>query len=60
MVDYNLINSLGNLAGFVSPYLVGWIKDLTQSTNVGMYALAGTLFVGALLTLIVPARLVNK
>jgi len=55
-----LINSLGNLAGFVSPYLVGWIKDLTQSTNVGMYALAGTLFVGALLTLTVPARLVNK
>jgi D-galactonate transporter len=55
-----LINSLGNLAGFVSSYLVGWVKDLTHSTNVGMYALAASLFIGALLTLTVPARLVNK
>src|SRR5438128_11322917 len=55
-----LINSLGNLAGFVSRYLVGWVKELTHSTNVGMYTLAGTLFVGALLTLTVSARLVNK
>jgi D-galactonate transporter len=55
-----LINSLGNLAGFVSPYMVGWIKDLTQSTNMGMYALAAFLVLGALLTLSVPAKLVNK
>ena len=55
-----LINSLGNLAGFVSPYMVGWIKDLTQSTNNGMYALAASLIVGALLTLSIPAKLVNN
>jgi D-galactonate transporter len=55
-----LINSLGNLAGFVSPFMVGWLKDLTQSTNAGMYALAASMVVGAILTLIVPARLVNK
>jgi D-galactonate transporter len=55
-----LINSVGNLAGFVAPYLVGWIKDLTQSTNVGMYVLAGSLVVGAILTLCVPARLVDN
>jgi nitrate/nitrite transporter NarK len=55
-----LINSLGNLAGFVSPYMVGWIKDLTQSTNMGMYALAAFLVLGAILTLSVPAKLVNK
>ncbi len=55
-----LINSLGNLAGFVSPYLVGWLKDLTQSTNTGMFVLAASLLLGALLTLAVPARLVNK
>lgn len=55
-----LINSLGNLAGFASPYLVGWLKDLTQSTNTGMFVLAASLLLGALLTLAVPARLVNK
>jgi D-galactonate transporter len=55
-----LINSLGNLAGFVSPFMVGWLKDLTQSTNAGMYALAASMVVGAVLTLTVPARLVNK
>ncbi len=50
-----LINSLGNLAGFVSPFAVGWLKDLTSSTNSGMYLLAGSLVVGALLTLSTPA-----
>ncbi len=50
------INSLGNLAGFVSPYLVGWLKDLTQSTSYGMLALAFSLFLGGLLTLSVPRK----
>jgi D-galactonate transporter len=54
------INSLGNLAGFASPYLIGWLKDLTQSTNFGMYALAAILVVGAATVLSVPARLVNR
>ncbi|WP_207002325.1 MFS transporter [Trinickia mobilis] len=55
-----LINSWGNLAGFVSPYLIGFIKDVTNSTNLGLYAMAGALFVGALLTFIVPAKVVNR
>jgi len=55
-----MINSLGNLAGFISPYAVGWLKDLTQSTNAGMYLLAGCLVAGAVLTLLVPARLVSR
>jgi len=54
------INSVGNLAGFASPYLIGWIKDLTHSTDVGMYALAGILVAGAALVLRVPGRLVNR
>ena len=55
-----LINSLGNLAGFLSPYAVGWLKDLTQSTDSGMYLLAVCMVVGAALTLSVPAQMVNK
>ncbi|AMP00741.1 major Facilitator Superfamily protein [Collimonas arenae] len=55
-----LINSLGNLAGFVSPYLVGWLKDQTHSTNSGMFVLAASLLLGAMLTLSLSPRLVNK
>ena len=35
-----LINSIGNLAGFGGPYLVGWIKDTTGSTANGLLALS--------------------
>ena len=30
------INAIGNLAGFVGPFLLGWIKDLTGSYALGM------------------------
>ena len=49
------INSLGNLAGFASPYMVGWLKDVTQSTSYGMLALAFSLLLGGLLALCLPA-----
>jgi D-galactonate transporter len=55
-----LINSLGQVAGFVSPFLVGWIKDLTHSTDPALYILSGVMLAGALLVLCVPARLVNR
>ena len=54
------INSVGNLAGFVSPYVVGWLKDLTQSTEAGMYAVSAVLVIGAAVIVSIPARLVNK
>lgn len=54
------INSVGNLAGFASPYLIGWLKDMTQSTNAGMYLLACVLVAGCFAVLSVPARLVNR
>ncbi len=55
------INSIGNLAGFVSPYVVGWLKDLTHSTQAGMYAVSSVLVAGAVIILVfVPARLVNR
>ena len=54
------INSVGNLAGFASPFLIGAIKDMTQSTNIGLYVLAGVLVAGALVVLSVPSRLVNR
>lgn len=38
-----LINSIGNLAGFVSPYMVGWLKDHTGTTASAMFVIAGFL-----------------
>ena len=51
-----MINSIGNLAGFVSPYLVGAIRDATHSTANGIYLLAVSLLAGALLVVTAVKR----
>jgi len=48
------------LAGFVSPYMIGALKDMTGSTSAGMYALAGVLVLGCIAVLRTPPKLVNK
>ena len=35
-----LINSVGNLAGFAGPYLVGWVKEATGNAETGLMVLA--------------------
>jgi len=35
-----LVNSIGNLGGYVGPFIVGWIKDSTGSFESGLYFLA--------------------
>jgi D-galactonate transporter len=55
-----IINSIGNLAGFASPYLIGYLRDATHSTATGMYGLAGMLVVGAVAVWLTPAKLVNR
>ncbi|EFF78434.1 MAG: MFS transporter [Achromobacter piechaudii] len=55
-----IVNSVGNLAGFASPYMIGYLKDLTQSTASGMYVLAAVLVIGAIAVWFTPARLVNR
>src|SRR5450830_147718 len=42
-----MINSIGNLAGFVSSSIIGWMKDVTRSTNAGMYVVSGALLLGS-------------
>ena len=44
-----LINSIGNIGGFVGPYLVGLVEDATGSTDGGLIALAAILLGGSLL-----------
>ncbi|WP_018238127.1 MFS transporter [Ensifer sp. BR816] len=54
------INSVGNLAGFLGPFLVGYLKDFTGSNSAGMYLLAAALVIGSLAVLAVPAKTVNR
>jgi MFS transporter, ACS family, tartrate transporter len=35
-----MINSIGNLAGFGGPYLIGWVKEATRSATNGLLILA--------------------
>jgi ACS family tartrate transporter-like MFS transporter len=35
-----LINAIGNLGGFVGPYVLGWLKDYTGTYEAGLYFLA--------------------
>ena len=51
-----LINSFGNLSGFVGPYAIGWLKDSTGSTAAGVSLLAVSMFVGAAMVLRITAR----
>lgn len=55
-----LANSVGSVAGFVSPFLLGWVKDATGSTNAGVIVLAVALFIGAALVLTLSPRKFNR
>ncbi|MDQ0456750.1 MFS transporter [Rhizobium paknamense] len=54
------INSLGNLAGFLGPFMIGTLKDMTGNNAIGMYFLAVALVIGCIATLCVPAKTVNR
>jgi len=54
------INSVGNLAGFLGPFMVGYLKGATGNNAAGMYFLAGALIVGSVAVLTIPAKSVNR
>jgi nitrate/nitrite transporter NarK len=51
-----LINSCGNVGGFLGPYLTGVVKDLTHSVTGAYIYLAASLFASGLLMLTLPRR----
>ena len=55
-----LVNSMGNIAGFVSSWVVGRMTDLTGSSGSSLYLFGSLMFVGGAMILMLPARLVNK
>ena len=46
-----LVNSIGNVGGFVGPYLMGWIRDATGGFTAGLLTLAAILVIGAVIVL---------
>jgi ACS family tartrate transporter-like MFS transporter len=44
-----LINSVGNLGGFVGPYMMGWVEHTTGSFVGGLMALSAALLVSAVI-----------
>ena len=45
-----MINSIGNLGGFVGPYAIGWIKDATGEITLGLVVLAGCSIMAGVVT----------
>jgi MFS transporter, ACS family, tartrate transporter len=46
-----LINSLGNLGGFIGPFMIGWMKSRWGSYAGGLYVVGGMLAVSAVMML---------
>jgi len=58
-VGVALISSVANLGGFFGPYVVGFLKDMSGTTNTGMYLLATFALLGTISVLAIPARTVD-
>jgi hypothetical protein len=53
-------NSVGSIAGVVSPYVIGVLQTTTGSTGNGVLGLAVCMVMASALTLTLPAREVNS
>ncbi len=49
-----LINSIGNMGGFVGPYAVAWLKNLSGGFEVPAFVLSVILALGVLLVFFIP------
>jgi MFS family permease len=50
-----LINSIGSFSGWVAPFAIGWLKDVTGKTSSGLYVVAGLeMLAGVLILLLMP------
>ena len=54
-----LVNSVGNLGGYVGPNVAIWVKPLSSDPSAALYAIAALLLFGAAITLIFIPRSVN-
>ncbi|MCO8168583.1 MFS transporter [Pseudomonas sp. 21LCFQ02] len=55
-----LINSFGNLGGYIGPFGIGALKEYTGTLSSGLYFLAAVMLTGVVLTWLVYAQLEKK
>lgn len=51
-----MINSVGNLGGFVGPFMIGWLKNVTGGYSAGLYVVGATLALSAVVTLMLSRQ----
>ena len=51
-----IVNSVGNLGGYVGPNIPVWVKRFSSDPSAALYAIAGILLVGAVLTYVFVPR----
>jgi MFS family permease len=55
-----MMNSIGTFGGFVGPWTMGFMRDLTGSYNGGLLAMTGFFFVGTVLALLMRTYMVKE
>jgi nitrate/nitrite transporter NarK len=55
-----VISSFGNLGGFFGPYAVGYLKQISGSLAAPLFVMVACLLLGLVLTMLLPARLVDR
>ena len=60
-VGIAFVNCTGNLGGFLSPAIVGFLKDYTGTLSSGLFLVSGCMLASAILIVaLIPAKLVNR
>ncbi|KAB2711371.1 MFS transporter [Brucella intermedia] len=59
-VGIAFINAFGQIAGFASPSLFGWLFSITGSATLGLAILASCITAGTLSILLISPRMVNR
>ena len=54
-----IVGSVGNLSGFVGPYIIGLLKTQTGSTGAGMYGVVAVVLIAVVLVLRLRPSMVN-
>jgi MFS transporter, ACS family, tartrate transporter len=57
---FALINSVGNLSGFLGPYLMGWLRQTTGDHRAGLWMCVGVLVIAAVSMQLLSKSLVRK
>ena len=51
-----MINATGNIGSALSPFMIGWLKDVTGSFSSGLWFVAALLVIGAVIIWAIPMK----